>query len=115
MVTVYHNPRCSKSRAAVAFVVEQLGEANVTIVRYLQSPPTADELRELLRRANLRAHDAIRTGEAVYAELGLNQSCSEDELIAAMVSHPILIERPFVVSDKGVVLARPTEKIAEVL
>lgn len=113
MNTIYHNPRCSKSRAALAYLNEH--DVDPIVVRYLEKTPDVDTLRSLLERAGLRAHDAIRTTESIYSELGLSEDTPEDELLAAMVAHPRLIERPIVVTDKGVVLARPTELIGQIL
>lgn len=111
--TIYHNPRCSKSRAALALLDER--GYDITEVRYLDTPLTAIELRELISAAGLTAHDAVRKGEAEYKELGLSADTSDDELVAAMASHPKLIERPFVKTDRGVRLARPTEVLEEIL
>lgn len=113
MTTIYHNPRCSKSRQAL----ERLREKGIEpdIIRYLDTPPSVDKLRELIDAAGLTVHEAIRTKEAEYQELGLSPDTPDEKLLAAMVSHPRLIERPFVVTDKGVRIARPTEAIDEIL
>ncbi len=110
--TIYHNPKCSTSRNALK-VIQEAG-IEPTVVKYLETPPTKDGLRKLLDDAGLKASDAIRKKEALYKDLGLKDS-SEDELIAAMVDNPILIERPIVVTDKGTVLARPVEAVYKVL
>ena len=113
MTTIYHNPRCSKSRQAL----ERLRDRGIEpeIIRYLDDPPTAEKLRELVDAAGISVHDAIRTRETEYRELGLSPDTPEEELLAAMVRHPRLIERPFVVTEKGVRIARPTEAIDEIL
>ncbi|WP_112300825.1 ArsC/Spx/MgsR family protein, partial [Rhodococcus wratislaviensis] len=85
-----------------------------TVVKYLETPPSRDGLRKLLDDAGLKPSEAIRKKETVFKELGLAEA-SEDELLEAMVDNPILIERPIVVTDKGTVLARPAEKVREVL
>ncbi|MGB6275524.1 MAG: arsenate reductase (glutaredoxin), partial [Rhodococcus sp. (in: high G+C Gram-positive bacteria)] len=110
--TIYHNPRCNTSRTALKLIEE----AGVTprVIRYLETPPTEDELRTLLADAGLEARQAIRTRESIYKELGL-AGADADTLIAAMAQHPILIERPIVVTDKGTVLARPADKALSVL
>ncbi|OZC72299.1 arsenate reductase (glutaredoxin) [Rhodococcus sp. 06-462-5] len=110
--TVYHNPRCNTSRT----VLKLIEEAGVVprVIRYLETPPTADELRTLLADAGLEPRQAIRTRESIYKELGL-AGADADTLIAAMAEHPILIERPIVVTDKGTVLARPADKVQSVL
>lgn len=114
-ITIYHNSRCSKSRAAVAYVKENCENASVEIINYLDTPPTRDELAQLLDRAGLSPAQAIRRGEKEYKELGLSDSSSDDELLSAMTTYPRLIERPIVVTDKGVRIARPTELIEEIL
>ncbi|SPZ40780.1 arsenate reductase [Rhodococcus wratislaviensis] len=83
-------------------------------MKYLETPPSRDGLRKLLDDAGLKPSEAIRKKETVFKELGLAEA-SEDELLEAMVDNPILIERPIVVTDKGTVLARPAEKVREVL
>ena len=113
MTTIYHNPRCSKSRQAL----DRLREKGIEpeIIRYLDTPPSVEKLRELVDAAGITVHDAIRTKEAEYKELGLSPDMPDEELLAAMVAHPRLIERPFVVTDKGARIARPTEAIDEIL
>lgn len=110
--TIYHNPRCNTSRT----VLKAIEETGVVprVIRYLDSPPTEDELRALLADAGLEPRQAIRTRESIYKELGL-AGADADTLIAAMAQHPILIERPIVVTDKGTVLARPADKVQAVL
>ncbi len=113
-ITIYHNPRCSKSRAGLAFLQEAGIEPE--IIRYLDTPPSAAELKGLLRKLGLPARDLLRTREPAYKELGLaDKSLDDDSLIAAMVKHPKLIERPIVVKGERAVIGRPTEKIAELL
>lgn len=110
--TIYHNPRCNTSRTAL----KAIEEAGVVprVIRYLETPLTEDELRTLLADAGLEPRQAIRTRESIYKELGL-AGADADALIAAMIEHPILIERPIVVTDKGTVLARPADKVHSVL
>ncbi|CCQ17595.1 Arsenate reductase (Glutaredoxin) [Rhodococcus sp. AW25M09] len=110
--TIYHNPRCNTSRTALKLIEE----AGVVphVIRYLDTPPTEDELRTLLANAGLEPRQAIRTRESIYKELGL-ANADADALIAAMIEHPILIERPIVVTEKGTVLARPADKVHTVL
>lgn len=111
--TIYHNPRCSKSRQALDHLRERGIEPE--IIRYLDDTPDVDKLRELVDAAGITVHDAVRTREAEYSELGLSPDTPDEELLAAMVAHPRLIERPFVVTDKGVRIARPTEAIDDIL
>lgn len=110
---IYHNSRCSKSRQALALLKERGFEPE--IINYLDTPPSAAELKQLIDDAGLTVHGAIRTKEAEYKELGLTKEMAESELLNAMVSHPRLIERPFVVTAKGTRMARPTEAIEEIL
>ncbi|BDB59293.1 arsenate reductase (glutaredoxin) [Rhodococcus sp. RDE2] len=110
--TIYHNPRCSTSRNTLALLKENGLEP--TVIKYLETPPSRDELRSLLDAAGLTPSQAIRKKESLYKELNLAEA-SEDELLDAMVANPILIERPLVVTDKGTVLARPVDKVREIL
>ncbi|AUM19775.1 arsenate reductase [Rhodococcus ruber Chol-4] len=110
--TIYHNPRCSTSRNTLK-VLQEAG-LEPTVVKYLETPPSRDGLRKLLDDAGLVPSQAIRRKESLFGELNLADA-SEDELLDAMVAHPILIERPIVVTDKGTVLARPVEKVREIL
>lgn len=113
-LTLYHNPRCSKSRGALE-LLEARGLAP-TVVRYLETPPGADQLRALLAKLGLTARQLLRTGEEEYSALGLaDAALSEDALIEAMASHPRLIERPILVVDDKAVVGRPPEKILEIL
>lgn len=110
---IYHNPRCSKSRQALAVLREAGIEPE--IIKYLDTPPTKTELRSLIEAAGLSVIDAVRTKEAEFKELRLSKDSSDEELLDAMVTHPRLIERPFVVTNKGVRMARPTEAINDIL
>jgi arsenate reductase (glutaredoxin) len=111
---IYHNPRCSKSRAALTLLQERGVEPEV--VEYLKTPPDAAELTALIRLLGLRPRDLLRTGEAEYRELGLDDpSRSEAEIIAAMAAHPRLIERPIVVHAGRARIGRPPERILEIL
>ncbi len=108
--TIYHNPRCSKSRAALALLAE--AGADVTVVEYLKTPLTRDQLAALFARANLTPRDALRTGETEAKPL---KDATDAQILDAMAAHPILIERPIVETEKGVVIARPPERVHEVL
>jgi arsenate reductase (glutaredoxin) len=113
-LTLYHNPRCSKSRGAL----ELLDARGLTpqVVRYLETPPSAAELRELLSKLGIGARALLRSGEDEYKELGLaDASLSDEQLIAAMAAHPKLIERPILVAGKRAVIGRPPEKVLELL
>lgn len=113
-VTIYHNPRCSKSRATLKLLEER--GVRPRIVEYLKQPPGEDEIAALLRKLGISPRQLMRKGEAVYRELGLSdQSLSDAELIRAMAAHPILIERPVVVAGDRVALGRPPEAVLEIL
>lgn len=113
-ITIYHNPRCSNSRNTLAAIREAGHEPR--IVDYLATPPTREELVRMLAASGLRARDAIRSKESLYAELGLGaEGVDEDALIDAMLAHPVLLNRPFVVTPKGVRLCRPPETVHEIL
>jgi len=108
-VTIWHNPRCSKSRNAVALLEEKGVDAEV--VKYLDTPPSKEELVEVLKMLGISARELMRTKEDVYKELGLKDVSSEDALIEAMVAHPKLIERPIVIKDGKAAIGRPIENI----
>lgn len=111
---LYHNTRCSKSRGALE-LLEARG-MSPEVVYYLETPPSPAELRELLRMLGVGARGLLRTGEAEYAALGLNDpSLGEDALIAAMAAHPKLIERPVFVHGGRAVIGRPPEKVLDLL
>lgn len=112
MPRIYHNPKCSTSRKTLDLLRENGIEPE--IVLYLKTPPTRAELVTMITDAGIGVRDAVRKRESLYGELGLADA-SDDELLDAMVEHPILIERPFVVTDKGTRLARPIDKVHEIL
>lgn len=112
--TIWHNPRCSKSREALA-LLEGRG-VNVTTRLYLEDPPDADTLRAVLKKLGMSAREMLRRKEDAYKELGLgDDSLSDDELIAAMVANPKLIERPVVLVGKRAALGRPPEDVLRLL
>ncbi len=112
MATIYHNPRCTTSRKAL----DKLHDAGVepTVVKYLDVGWTRDQLVALFAEAGVTPAQAARKREPLYKELGLADA-SDDEILDAMVAHPVLVERPFVVTDKGARLARPLENIDAIL
>ena len=113
-VTIYHNPRCSKSRAALKLLQERGIEPQ--IVEYLKKPPDAVRLKQLLAMLGKSPRELMRKGEAPYKELGLaDENLDDDALIAAMVENPILIERAIVVAGDQARLGRPPETILEIL
>lgn len=114
VVTIYHNPRCGKSRAALRLIEEAGVEAKV--VRYLEEPPSAAALGKLLKLLGMKPSELIRTGEPIAKELGIGQRAYTDkQLIDLMAEHPILIERPIIVRGSRAVVGRPPERVKELL
>jgi arsenate reductase len=113
-VTIYHNPNCSTSRKVLGMIRDSGTEPKV--IEYLKTPPDRATLKDLIGRAGLTPRQALRKKGTPYEELGLDDpKWTDTELIDLMVEHPILIERPIVVTDKGVRLCRPVERLAEVM
>jgi arsenate reductase len=113
-IIIYHNPRCSKSRQTLQLLTERGVEAEV--INYLDTPPSHAELERILQLLGLQPRELMRHKEAEYAALGLDDpALSRDALIAAMVQHPRLIERPIVIRGKQAVIGRPPEKVLEIL
>jgi len=111
---IYHNPRCSKSRETLKLLQQQSIEPE--IVEYLKTPPSAQELRQLLSMLGIGPRDLIRRKEAEYKASGAdNPDLSDDQLIELMVTHPKLIERPIVVSGDKAAIGRPPEQVLEIL
>ena len=112
--TIYHNPRCGTSRKTLE-ILEQAG-AEVTVIDYLQTPPSKEELRRLYARAGISPREGLRAKESLASDLDLVSGPVSDEgLLEAMVENPILINRPLVETEKGVRLCRPQEKVREIL
>lgn len=109
MAEIWHNPRCSKSRAALALLEERGYDAKVVL--YLTTPPSERRLREVIEALGGDAHALVRSKEAAYKELGLSKTSTLEQLIAAMAAHPALIERPLVITDLGTRIGRPTEAL----
>lgn len=113
-VTIYHNPRCSKSRQTLEILQAQGIEPDVR--EYLKEAPSKEELRLVLTALNLSARDLLRTGEDEYKALSLNDSnLSEEAILDAMIAHPKLIERPIVIKDGQARIGRPPESVLEIL
>lgn len=111
---IYHNPRCSKSRATLAILEENAGDFEV--IKYLETPPNKAELTALIKDLGIDARALIRTGESEYQEQNLSdESLGENQLIEAMLATPKLIERPIVRTAKGVVIGRPPERVLTIL
>lgn len=113
-VTIWHNPRCSKSRQTLALIRERGVEPE--IVEYLKTPPDAATLKAVIGRLGIAPRDLMRKGEAAYGARGLSDpSLSDDALIRAMVEEPVLIERPVVLSGRRAAIGRPPEKVLDIL
>lgn len=111
---IFHNPNCGTSRNTLAIMTAS-GEPP-EVVEYLKNPPSRDYLVELLAKMKLSPRELLRSKEAINDELGLdNLELSDDQIIDAMIAHPILINRPIVVTDKGAALCRPSERVFELL
>lgn len=110
-VTIYHNPRCSKSRETLRLIEER--GVRPQVVEYLKTPPSVPELKAILAKLGLGPRDVLRAKEA--KEAGVDPSLPDEELIAAMVKNPVVIERPIVVSGDRAALGRPPEKVLEIL
>ena len=111
---IFHNPNCGTSRNTLA-IMKASGE-QPEVVEYLKNPPSRDELVALLAKMNISPRELLRSKEAINDELGLdNPELSDDEIIDAMIAHPILINRPIVVTNKGAALCRPSERVFELL
>lgn len=113
-ITILHNPRCSKSRATLTLLRGK--GIDPKIVDYIETPPSAEELRDILAKLGLKPRDVMRKGEKVYKELELgDESLSDTALITALVGNPILIERPIVVNGEKAALGRPPENVLTIL
>ncbi|MFZ4539106.1 arsenate reductase (glutaredoxin) [Propionivibrio sp.] len=110
---IYHNPRCSKSRAACELIAAKGIDAEV--IDYLRTPPNKEELRGLLTKLGIKPAELVRRGEEVFKELYAGKTMSDEDWLEALAAHPILIERPIVVCGAKAVIGRPTEKVLELL
>ena len=113
MTTIYHNPRCAKSREGLE-ILKASGE-KFSVILYLEDPPGKEKLRQLLKQLDLPPMALVRTGEAIWKERYKGMNLSEEELISAMAEFPKLIERPIVIKGNKAVIGRPPEKIREFL
>jgi arsenate reductase (glutaredoxin) len=112
--TIYHNPLCGTSRKTLEILRESGQEPRV--IEYLKTPPDREELKRLYERAGIRPRDGLRAKEPLADELGLNSDeTTDDQVLNAMVQHPILINRPIVETEKGVRLCRPQDMVREIL
>ena len=112
--TIYHNPLCGTSRKTLEILRDS--GCDVWVREYLKTPPTREELKSLYERAGISPREGLRSKEPIAAELGLTRDgVSDEEVLDAMVKHPILIERPLVETGKGVRLCRPQDRVREIL
>jgi arsenate reductase len=113
-VTIYHNPACGTSRNTLALI--RNGGEEPEVIEYLKTPPTREVLADLIRRMSIPVRDVLRKKDTPYEELGLgNPSLTDDQLLDAMMAHPILINRPIVVTPLGTKLCRPSEAVLDIL
>ncbi len=110
-ITIWHNPRCSKSREALKILEDNGCEKE--IVKYLESTPSKEQIQKLLKMLDLSARELMRTKEDIYKELNLKEELDELKLIEAMVEHPKLIERPVIIKGNKAIIGRPTSIVAE--
>ena len=112
--TIYHNPMCGTSRKTLEILHNE--GADVTVVEYLKAPPSREELKRLYERARISPREGMRGKEEIAEKLGLNRpDVSDDQILDAMMEHPILIQRPLVETEKGVRLCRPQEEVRQIL
>jgi arsenate reductase len=112
--TIWHNPDCGTSRKTLA-LLQEADDVEVSVIPYRTQGFTRDKLEQLFRDAGLSPREALRTRGSPAEELGLLDNAADEKILDAMVEHPILVERPFVETDKGVRLCRPQEKVREIL
>jgi arsenate reductase len=112
--TIWHNPDCGTSRKTLA-ILQDAPDIELTVIEYRKTPFSRAKLKQLFRDAGLSPRDALRTRGSSIEELGLIEGANGDAILDAMVRHPILVERPFVETTKGVRLCRPQEKVHEIL
>jgi arsenate reductase len=110
-ITIWHNPRCSKSRDALNFLQDK--KIALCVIKYLDANLTKEDIKEVLQMLGIGAKGLMRTKEDIYKELNLKEETSEEKLILALANNPKLIERPIVIKDGRAVIARPLEKINE--
>ena len=113
MISIYHNPRCSKSREGLALLESK--KANFQVVKYMDDLLSVEELERIVQLLKIKPIELVRTNETIWKENFKNLILSDDEIIAAMSKHPKLIERPIVINDNKAVIGRPSERILDIL
>lgn len=113
-LSIFHNPRCSKSRKTLEII--EINDVEVQVILYLQNPPSVSELNSLLEKLGMKASELVRKRESIIKELDIDlSSISNDDLISIMAEHPILIERPIVFNESLAIIGRPPENVEELL
>tara|TARA_E500000331_G_scaffold174521_1_gene168517 strand:+ start:28808 stop:29155 length:348 start_codon:yes stop_codon:yes gene_type:complete len=113
-LSIFHNPRCSKSRKTLEIIESH--NIEVEIIFYLKNPPAVTELNSLLEKLEMKASDLVRKGESIIKELNIDlPNISDDDLISIMIEHPILIERPIVFNEASAIIGRPPENVKELM
>jgi arsenate reductase (glutaredoxin) len=112
-VTIYHNPRCGKSRSTLALLEEKGIQPH--IIEYLKTPPTKEELRAILKKLDMKPEQLVRKGEDIYKEKFAGKTLTDEQWLEVLVKNPILIERPIVVKGDRAVIGRPPENVMELL
>lgn len=113
MITIYHNPRCGKSRDCLAFL--ETSDKKFEIIKYLETPLNFNELKEIIQKLNINPIELIRKNENIWKENFKGKELSDSEIIQSMIDYPILMERPIVVYNDKAIIARPLEKINEII
>ncbi len=113
MIQIYHNSRCTKSRECLAFLEDSGKEYE--IIKYLEDIPTFEELKTIIKKLGIKPIELVRQKEKIWIENFKNIAMSDDEIIQAMISNPVLIERPIVINGNKAIIARPLEKASEIL
>ena len=114
VLSIFHNPRCSKSRKTLEII--EINDVEAQVILYLQDPPSVSELNSLLEKLGMKASELVRKGESIIKELHIDlSSISNDDLISIMAEHPILIERPIVFNESSAIIGRPPENVEELL
>lgn len=113
MIQIYHNSRCGKSRECLAFL-EKSGQEH-EIIKYLEDVPTFDELKKIIKKLGIKPIELVRQKEKIWIENFKNKPMSDDEIINTLISNPILIERPIVINGDRAIIARPLEKVTDIL
>ena len=113
-LSIFHNPRCSKSRKTLEII--EINDVEVQVILYLQNPPSVSELNSLLEKLGMKASELVRKEESIIKELDIDLSnITNDDLISIMAEHPILIERPIVFNESSAIIGRPPENVEELL